>query len=280
MIVTTKRILSALGCLALVFQAGCSSSPGNPLGIFPEGQRLLPVTKEMRRAAPDPLPLPRELDKQLAPDFVVEPGDVLLVQPADLDSPIRIPGDQPVLPDGTIHLGKFGRVVVVGLTIEQIEKVVREQIAKQLKDAGAVNVRLVSRQSKVYYVLGEVNAPGAYPLQGRETVLDAILAAGGVNNRAALKKMTLSRPTPPDHCRVVIPICYEEIVQLGDTSTNYQIQAGDRIFVPTRCLSDMMHGTKGKNDCLPCGRAQVPCTAPGECSDLPGCSAWHSAPHP
>jgi protein involved in polysaccharide export with SLBB domain len=125
-----------------------------------------------------------------------------------------------------------------------------------------------------------VNAPGAYPLQGRETVLDAILAAGGVNNRAALKKITMSRPTPPDHCRLVMPICYEEIVQLGDTSTNYQIQSGDRIFVPTKGLSDVLHGYKGKNDCLPCGRAQLPCSVADEYCDLSGCSAWHAAPHP
>src|SRR5262245_37605059 len=83
---TNRCLLSSL-CTLVLLQAGCSS-PGNPLGLFPEGQRLLPVTKEMRQAAPEPLPLPRELDKQLAPDYIIEPGDVLLVQPADLDSPI------------------------------------------------------------------------------------------------------------------------------------------------------------------------------------------------
>jgi len=266
-------------CAMILLLPGCSSSPGNPLGIFPEGQHLLPATKAMRKAAPEALPLPRELDKQLAPDFVIEPGDVLLVQPADLDSPIRIPGDQPVLPDGSIHLGKFGRVIVVGLTIEQVEQAVRAQIVRQTKDAGPMNVRLVSRQSKVFYVLGEVNAPGAFPLQGRETVLDAVLAAGGVNNRAALKKITLSRPTPPNHCRAVLPVCYEEIVQLGDTSTNYQIQAGDRIFVPTRSMWDAMCQQSGKKDCPPCGQSQVPCTATGECAPGP-CSSWRAAPHP
>lgn len=273
---TIRRVLFLCGAALLI--AGCSSSPGNPLGLFPEGQRLLPATRAMRSAAPEALPLPRELDKQLAPDYIIEPGDVLLVQPADLDSPIRIPGDQPVLPDGSIHLGKFGRVIVVGLTIEQVEQAVREQIVRQMKDAGSVNVRLVSRQSKVFYVLGEVNAPGAFPLQGRETVLDAILAAGGVNNRAALKKITLSRPTPPKHCRAVMPVCYDEIVQLGDTSTNYQIQAGDRIFVPTKGFSDAMGQHAGKKDCAPCNQLQVPCAATGECAP-PACSSWRPAPN-
>src|SRR5262249_1097571 len=177
--------------------------------------------------------LPRELDKRVAPPYIVEPGDVLLAQPANLDSPVRLPGDQTVLPDGTIELGRYGPIVVAGKTVPQIEADVRAQIEATTKGAGPIAVRLVTRVSKVYYVLGEVNAPGAFPLQGRETVLDAILAAGGLNDKASRKFITLSRPTPVDSCRIVLPVCYNEIVQLGDTATNYQIAAGDRIFVPT-----------------------------------------------
>jgi protein involved in polysaccharide export with SLBB domain len=259
--------------------AGCSTSPTNPLGIFPEGQQLLKDTREARKVNAEPWPLPRELDKQIAPPYVVEPGDTLLVQPADLDSPIRIPGDQPVLADGSIYLGKYGRVVVAGLTLEHIETMVREHIAHQVKDAGPITVRIVSRQSKVYYVLGEVNAPGAYPLAGRETVLDGILAAGNINTRADLRKIILSRPTAPESCRVVLPVAYEEIVQLGDTSTNYQLQAGDRIFVPSKCLLDELKHHLGCEDKKECRRPQVPCTGPEACECDP-CSSWKPAQHP
>jgi protein involved in polysaccharide export with SLBB domain len=256
--------------LVALLLAGCAGTPGSPFGFNTEGQRLLPVTKELRRAATEPAPLPRELNKSLAPDYVVEPGDVVLVQPAGLDSPARMPGDQPVLPDGTVHLGRYGRLVVAGKTVEQIQEEARALVEAITRDAGPIVARVVSRQSKVFYVLGEVNAPGAYPLQGRETVLDAILAAGGVNNRANLKGVTLSRPTPPDGCRVVLPVCYEEIVQLGDTSTNYQIAAGDRVFVPAKGLREQLF--KPKKQCPPCGRPQVPCDLHGE-----GCSGFRPA---
>src|SRR5262245_54206561 len=237
-------------CAALLLLlAGCNTSPTNPLGIFPEGQPLLKETREARKINSEPWALPRELDKQMAPAYVAEPGDTLLVQPAELDSPIRIPGDQPILPDGSIYLGKYGRLLVAGLTLEQIEAMVHDHVARQVKDAGPITVRVVSRQSKVYYVLGEVNAPGAYPLAGRETVLDGILAAGGVNARADLHRIILSRPTAPDSCRMVLPVAYEEIVQLGDTSTNYQLQAGDRVFVPTKCvLDELQHHLGGKDE--------------------------------
>ena len=63
---------------------------------------------------------------------------------------------------------------------------------------------------------------------------------------AFFSKVTMSRPTPPDSCRVVLPIAYEEIVQLGDTSTNYQLHAGDRIFIPSKCLLNEMKKHMGR----------------------------------
>ncbi|MHB1424420.1 MAG: polysaccharide biosynthesis/export family protein [Gemmataceae bacterium] len=253
------RLLAVLivGFACCALSSGCS----NLLGLTPTGHRLTQETKALRSAYPDPLPLPRELEKRVAPPYIVEPGDVLLVQPVNLDSPVRLPGDQTVLPDGTIQLGRYGLILVAGKTIPQIETEVRGQIEAQERNAGPITVRLVTRVSKVYYVLGEVNAPGAFPLQGRETVLDALMAAGGLNDKASRKFITLARPTHPDGCRVVLPICYNDIVQIGDTSTNYQIANGDRIYVPTRGCDDRGR----KKVCPPCGRPQVPCPAPEGC---------------
>jgi len=145
-----------------------------------------------------------------------------------------------VLADGSIHLGRYGRLVVAGMTIEHVEAAVQALVQAQVKDAGPINVRVVSRPSKVYYVLGDVNAPGAFPLNGRETVLDGLVAAGGLCERGSRRKIILSRPTHPGDCRVVLPVHYHDIVQLGDTTTNYQLAPGDRIYVPTRtCWEDL-----------------------------------------
>ena len=283
--------------LAAALAAGCTTTTGNRFTLFPEGHPLIDQAKAMRAAAPEPLPLPRELDKHVLPPYTVEPGDVLLVQPADLDSPIRLPGDQPVLTEGTINLGRYGQLIVAGKTVPQIEADIRAQIQGYLAaqprrpprpgdqrepgaeprlpepgDVGPITVRIVTRVSKVYYVLGEVNAPGALVLNGRETVLDGILAAGGLTDRASRRNIILSRPTHPDSCRVVLPVCYSEIVQLGDTATNYQLAPGDRIYVPSRsCWEEVFHK---KPECAPCGRPQVPCTAVhGSCGGEVGAPA-------
>jgi protein involved in polysaccharide export with SLBB domain len=243
--------------LAALLLTGCSAG-STTYTLFPEGHRLIDQAKAVRQTSAEPLPVPRELDKHVAPPYTIEPGDVLLVQPADLDSPVRIPGDQPVLPDGSIELGKYGRLVVAGKTVEEVEAAARALIQVQTKDAGPITVRVVTRVSKVYYVLGEVNAPGSFILTGRETVLDGLLTAGGLNGRASRKNIILVRPTRPGSCRVVLPVCYSEIVQVGDTTTNYQLANGDRIYVPTRtCAEDsMFHRNK---TCAPCGGPQYPC---------------------
>src|SRR5262245_3526484 len=258
--------LYRLGGLVGLFllMAGCSSTPGRGLTFFPEGHKLTDTAKALRAAYPTALPLPKELDKRPLPPYIVEPGDVLLVQTADLDSPVRLPGDQPVMPDGTINLGRYGRLQVAGKTVDEIEGAVRAFVEAQAKDGkekekdvGPITVRVVTRVSKVYYVLGEVNAPGAFTLNGRETVLDGILAAGGLTDRASRRNIILSRPTRPDGCRVVLPICYREIVQVGDTSTNYQLLPGDRIFVASRGFQEELFHRK--EECAPCGGPQRAC---------------------
>src|SRR5207302_1452113 len=101
-----------------------------------------------------PLLVPRELEKQPLPAYTVEPGDALLVQSTDLDAPVRLQSDQPVLPDGTINLGKYGQLVVMGKTVPEIEEMVRAAVKAQVKDVPPISVRLVGRQSKIYYVIG------------------------------------------------------------------------------------------------------------------------------
>jgi protein involved in polysaccharide export with SLBB domain len=257
------RVLGGLLAWLVVASAGCSAVPGRGLTLFPQGHAMIDAAKYLRAAYPAPLPLPKELDKRPLPPYTVEPGDVLLVQPADLDSPVRLPADQPVMPDGTINLGRYGRIQVAGKTVDEIETAARAFVEAQAKDGGKekevgpITVRVVTRVSKVYYVLGEVNAPGSFALSGRETVLDGILAAGGLSDRASRRNSILSRPTPQNGCRIVLPICYREIVQLGDTSTNYQLLPGDRIYIATRSFCEDMFDHKP--ECAPCGGPQHPC---------------------
>lgn len=235
--------------------AGCSGS--GSFTLFPTGDFLLKSTRFVRRPVPRSLPVPRELEKTVLPQYILQPGDVLIVEPTTLDSPLRFPADQTILADGTIDLGRYGRLVVAGKTIEQVETDVTSTVRSvEPGPIDPINVRLVNPTSAVYYVLGEVSSPGSYPLIGRETVLDAILQAGGLSDRASPCNIVLSRPSPPDGCRIVLPVCYRQIAQLGDTSTNYQVMPGDRIYVATRTLGEACFS---KRACPLCEGRQCPC---------------------
>ena len=131
-----------------------------------------------------------------------------------------------------------------------------------------ISARLVNWDSKKIYVLGEVNSPGSFTYLGNETVLDALVEAGGMTTKANRHQIILSRPTPCSSCRIVLKVCYDQIVQLGDASTNYQLQPGDRVFVPSLSFCDDVRQSLGleKNDrCPRCGPCQQGCALPTGC---------------
>ena len=260
-----KPLPSVLILFACVISTGCSSLG---LSLFPTGHFLTDRAEAVVEAAPASAPVPRELNKGVVATHYLQPGDVLLIEAITAVDEVRIPSDQTILVDGSVDLGGFGRVVLAGLAIESAELLIEQTVFERLpakstleQDDIDVNVRLIEPMHR-YYVLGEVNSPGAYSLRGFETVLDGILEAGGLTNNASNCQMVLSRPTQPCSCRVTLPICYREIVQLGDTTTNYQLRPGDRIYVTTRGCCEEMKFWKANESCEKCDRCQKVCCNP------------------
>jgi polysaccharide biosynthesis/export protein len=259
------KAASLRGALLLAMMcAGCTTSGSGGIVLFPLPHKLLEETTGLKSAHQNPVVWPRELNKNVTGPAVAEPGDLLSV--AAVDPAMRVPfvGEQPILIDGTIDLAKYGRVVVGYKTLSEIEALINAQVKANGGRDLAVTVRFArAPESKRVYVLGDVVTPGSYPINGNETVLDAILLAGGLTRKADERNIILSRPTPVCDCRIVVPICHEEIVQWGDTSTNYQLLPGDRIYVPTLSLCNRIFGRRGPV-CPPCGRWPTPCAIPEE----------------
>lgn len=250
-------LLSLLSCLCLT---GCTSS--GTLSLVPTAHYLTRTTRDVLNASPQVARLPRELEKTVLPGLYLQPGDAVMLEVVDYTSEVRLPADQQILPDGSLDLGKYGRLIVAGLTPEQAEQLIEDRLVNTGEEPEQVNVRVLEPQL-VYYVLGEVSSPGSYPLVGSETVLDAIVAAGGMTADASPCDVLLARPTHPGSCRVTLPICYRQITQLGDTSTNYQIQPGDRIYVGTKTLHESLAFWRTTSTCQRCRcQPQVACPDP------------------
>ncbi|WP_149495905.1 polysaccharide biosynthesis/export family protein [Roseiconus lacunae] len=255
---TINRIgLSVLSLFPILASAGCSV-----LGFsaYPIAHVMTEDTKEILDQTTRCPDVPRELAKQVRPMHTLAPGDELLVEVLEADDlSIQLPADQRIMADGTIDLGRYGRVVVSSMTIEQAESTVQEIVSKAERDSVRVNIRLIQPIHR-YYVIGEVNSPGAYSLTGHETVLDALMEAGGLTARASACDILLARPTSPCSCRVTLPVCYRSITQLGDSTTNYHLKPGDRIFVSRQSFCEEMFAyVKGSQTCERCCKKQVAC---------------------
>ena len=266
--VSTKvsRVGTGISLVLLCMAAGCSITPESGVVFFPRKDRLTKRADKLRRQHAHPIAIARETAKQPMPEYRLEPGDVVQIEPVRPDSVLEFPANQPVQPDGTVDLGRYGRVPVAGMTVDEVETAVDSILEERSPNSEGVEVILIEWVSKVFYIDGEVRSPGAYPMEGRETVLDAIFEAGGLTKKASHQNIILSRVTAPCSCRVVLPVCYDDIFQLGDSTTNYQIRPGDRIFVPA-----VKTGERLKNACknLPCALPQIGCSLPvAPCCDV------------
>jgi polysaccharide export outer membrane protein len=235
--------------LASLAGSGCVS-----LGSFHE------IPEPAAVLAP-PADVPTELSMVTLPPYAIGSPDVLLISvytlPREKGGPATVIGPQPidgqhlVRPDGTVALGMWGDVSVAGLTTEQAKEAVRRQIynvmrthpqadAKftQVDDPSKLLVALdvATYNSKRYFVITDGAGFGepiySFPIQGYETVLDALANVNGLPAVASKMHIWVARRTPNCHQpEQILPVDYIGITQHGITTTNYQILPGDRVYV-------------------------------------------------
>ncbi len=145
----------------------------------------------------------------------------------------RITGPHLVAMDGTVTLGTYGSVSVVGLTVNQAREAVQHYLL-QFFDSLEVSLEVNGYNSKVYYIVtqGAGFGDGVYrfPITGNETVLDAISQINGLQ-RVSSKKIWVARPTDNMGSVQRFDVCWEDITANANARSNYQILPGDRVFV-------------------------------------------------
>jgi len=112
--------------------------------------------------------------------------------------------------EGTFSMPLIGTVESESLTPRELE----ESIATLFLDGFLKNPRISIEvlNYRPFYILGEVNDPGAYPYRAGMTILNAAALAGGFTYRANEKKIEVTRGGAGEP-RVMAP---DTIVQPGD----------------------------------------------------------------
>jgi len=147
----------------------------------------------------------------------------------------QIAGEHLIGPDGTVNLGTYGSVYIAGMTLAEAREALEEHLTEFLDEPKA-SVDVYAYNSKVYYIVTEGAGLGdqlqRVPITGNETVLDAISQINGLS-RVSSKTIWVARPAPADGSCTgqILPVNWRAIVDAADTSTNWQLLPGDRVFV-------------------------------------------------
>ena len=131
--------------------------------------------------------------------------------------------------DGKIGFPLLGDVQAAGRTPLEIKK----DIERGLKDYVGnpiVTVTVKNPLSQKFYILGEVQKTGEYPIIKGLTVLQAFAIAGGFTDWASKKEIILLRYE--NGKEKVYNINYKKIVNDKDFSQNISIKTDDTIIVP------------------------------------------------
>jgi polysaccharide export outer membrane protein len=175
--------------------------------------------------APSVAPVP---DAGIPADYRIGPGDTLKVyvfQNEELSATV------PVRPDGKISTPLVEDMIAVGKTPSQLARDIEKSLAEYVK-APKVNVVVmvaVSVFSQVK-VIGQVKTPEALPYRDGMTVLDAVLAVGGLGQFAAGNRAHIVRNENGKQTEIKVRL--DALVNNGDMKQNLLLKPGDVLVVP------------------------------------------------
>jgi polysaccharide biosynthesis/export protein len=161
-----------------------------------------------------------------AADVLLGPGDV--VKMSVYGSP-DLTVETRVAESGKMTVPLLGQVQVGGLSVQQAEKKIGDALEKggYLKKA-QVNLLVTTLASAQVSVLGQVNRPGRYPVDGPRKVLDLLAVAGGISADGG-DTIDLVRTRDGKTTRETIDVV--DMVRRGELNRDYEVSGGDVIFV-------------------------------------------------
>ena len=170
-------------------------------------------------------------------DYVIGSQDVLKI--TVFDEP-TMSGSYRVDSDGSFQYPMLGRVAVGGMRVRQVEQLLKTKLEDGYIKRAQVAVDVEQFRSRSIFVVGEVRAPGKYPMMGQMSLIEALAAAGSTTPAASSEIMIL-RPRDAGTAQPLTPEQVDQSnvtrvnladLQLGRLSQNVILAEGDTIFVP------------------------------------------------
>lgn len=212
MININDTVRAAVAAFAALMLAACGSMGGGNLAAAP-------VTASEAAAG--------------APDYLIGPLDQLEIfvwRAPELSTKIT------VRPDGRISTPLVEDMVAAGKTPSMLAGDLKEALREYVRSPEVTVI--VSNFSSTYdqqvRVLGEAQRPVALPYQAGMTVLDVMVAVGGLTEFAAGNRAVLIRGQGDD--RQSYRLRLNDLLRKGNISANVPVLPGDVILIPESVL--------------------------------------------
>jgi polysaccharide export outer membrane protein len=139
-----------------------------------------------------------------------------------------------VRPNGKISFSFVEDVPAKGLTASQLDKLLTKNLSRYVRKP-RIDVIIKEFNSKIVTLLGAIayrsvsgTGPGEYRLSGRTTLLELITKAGGAVESANLQRVNVRRKSGQS-----ISLNLFEAIHQGDPGTDFVLDDGDVIYIPT-----------------------------------------------
>lgn len=161
-------------------------------------------------------------------NYIVGPGDNLNItvwRNPELSMSV------PVRPDGKIATPLVDELVAQGKTSTQIARDVEKAISKFVRDpiVTVIVTSFIGPYSEQIRVVGEAAKPQFLPYKQKMTLLDVMIAVGGLTDFADGNSASILRASEGDKQYAVR---IKDLIKRGDMSANVEMKPGDVLIIP------------------------------------------------
>ena len=167
------------------------------------------------------------------------PGDEYVIGPLDeltifvWRNP-ELGGKVQVRPDGRISTPLISDMPAVGKTPTMLAQDIRLQLSRYINDpiVSVIVNQATGTFSQQVRIIGATERPASLPYRANMTLLDAMIAVGGLGEYAAGNRARLVRFDRGTGQQQEFAVRINDLIRRGDTSANVRLQPGDVIIIP------------------------------------------------
>lgn len=161
-------------------------------------------------------------------NYIVGPGDSLSI---NVWRNPELSMSVPVRPDGKVTMPLVDELVAQGKTSNEIAREVEKVLGKLVRDpvVTVIVTGFVGPYSEQIRVVGEAAKPQALPYKQKMTLLDVMIAVGGLTDFADGNNASITRAAEGNK-RYAVRI--KDLIKRGDISANVEMKPGDVLIIP------------------------------------------------